>query len=265
MKLPIYLYALLLVSAMILSASCGKVSREAQASAVTNGTSASVPNETSAPPTPTLTIRKPSAATGAATNAANSAGATDANAPMDSSGTSGSPASVSYQPLEIPSGTRVSVRLQSPISSASAQSGDRFHAVLDSPIRVDGQTVAASGAEVTGKVVAAEHSGRLSHPGMLELELSSIQMGGRNVAIRTSRITARGASHKKRNLGWIGGGTGGGALLGGLLGGGKGALIGGLAGAGAGTATAAATGKHDVAFNVEHQLTFQLRQQVEIQ
>jgi uncharacterized membrane protein len=99
---------------------------------------------------------------------------------------------------------------------------------------------------------------------LLQLELSSIQVGGKEVVISTSRITARGVYHKKRNMGWIGGGAGGGALLGGLMGGGKGALIGSVAGAGAGTATAAATGKHDVAFNVEHPLTFQLRQQVEI-
>ena len=100
---------------------------------------------------------------------------------------------------------------------------------------------------------------------MLQLELSSIRLRGREIAISTSRVTARGASHKTRNLSWIGGGAGGGALLGGLMGGGKGALIGSVAGAGAGTATAAATGKHDVAFNVEHRLTFRLRQQVEVQ
>jgi hypothetical protein len=258
MKLPIYVCALLVTGTLILSASCGKVSKEAQTSGVTNGTST--------PSTPALITRKPSAdgVGGAPLNAGSAdAGGTLGSSPANAS-YGNSPASESYQPLEIPSGTRVSVRLQSPISSASAQPGDRFHAVLDSPIQADGQTVARSGAEVIGRVVAAEHSGRLEHPGMLQLELSSIRAEGREVAISTSRVTARGASHKKRNLGWIGGGAGGGALLGGLLGGGKGALIGGLAGAGAGTATAAATGKHDVAFNVEHQLTFQLRQQVEI-
>lgn len=221
----------LLASTLVFTASCGKLPPNAQA--VTPGTSPS--------PSPTLSSR-----------------ADTTSAPMSS------PARDSNQPLEIPSGTRVSVRLQSPISSANAQSGDRFRAVLDSPLGIHGQTVAPAGANVSGRVVAAEHSGRLEHPGMLQLELSSVQVGGKEVAIHTSRITARGASHKTRNLSWIGGGAGGGALLGGLMGGGKGALIGSVAGAGAGTATAAATGKHDVAFNVEHPLTFELRQQVEI-
>jgi hypothetical protein len=229
MKSPIH--ALLLFSSLLLAVSCGKVAPDAQTTAVTPGNAAS----------PSLSTR------------ADEGGARG-----------GGPASASDQPLEIPSGTRVSIRLQSSISSARAQRGDRFHAVLDSPLQVGGQTVAPVGSDVTGMVVAAAHSGRLEHPGMLTLELSSIQLRGKEVAINSSRITARGASHKKRNLGWIGGGAGGGALLGGLMGGGKGALIGGAAGAGAGTVTAAATGKHDVAFNAEHQLTFELRQQVEI-
>jgi hypothetical protein len=228
MKLSIY--ALLLAATLGLTASCSKVSQDAQAS----GTGAGNPGS------PTLAIR------------------------TDGGNASGTPATAASQPLEIPSGTRLTVRLQTSISSANAQPGDRFQAVLDSPLRVDGQTVAPGGAQVTGKVVAAEHSGRLEHPGMVQLALSSIQVGGRDVAISTSSVTARGASHKTRNLAWIGGGAGGGALLGGLIGGGKGALIGSAAGAGAGTATAAATGKHDVAFNVENLLTFRLRQQVEI-
>jgi hypothetical protein len=248
MKFPIYCHALLLASALVLTASCAKVSPDAQASGTVPGS----PSTTS----PTFSTR-PDAGTVSGSSAAS---------PGPDAGTAqAKPAAANYLPLEIPSGTPVSVRLQSSISSASAQPGDRFHAVLDSPLRVGGQTVAASGADVTGRVVAAQHSGRLEHPGMLQLELSSIRVRGREVAISTSSVTARGASHKKRNLGWIGGGAGGGALLGGLLGGGKGALIGSAAGAGAGTATAAATGKHDVAFNVEHQLTFRLRQQVEIQ
>ena len=240
------IYALILVGSLLLAVSCGKVTPNAQTTAVQPANGAS-PQTTAVQPangaSPTLSAR-PNEGAGRGSDSAST--------------------SASNQPLEIRSGTRIRVRLQSSISSASAQAGDRFQAVLDSPLQVDGKTVAPTGSEVTGKVVAAAHSGRLEHPGMLALELSSIQLRGKEVAIHTSRITARGTSHKKRNLGWIGGGAGGGALLGGLMGGGKGALIGAAAGAGAGTATAAATGKHDVGFNAEHQLTFELRQQVEV-
>ncbi|HVJ05515.1 MAG TPA: hypothetical protein VM578_07570 [Candidatus Saccharimonadales bacterium] len=252
------IHVLFLASALTLTVSCAKVSPDSQAAGgAANGVGAS----------PTLSTRadaNPAPANPASGSSATGNPANAYNAPVDNAPANGA-ATATYQPIEIPSGTSLSVRLQSSISSASAQPGDRFHAVLNSPLRVHGQTLASSGSEVVGKVVAAEHSGRLEHPGMLSLELDSIQVRGRNVAIQTSRVTAKGTSHKKRNLGWIGGGAGGGALLGGLMGGGKGAAIGAAAGAGAGTATAAATGKHDVAFNVEHQLTFQLRQPVVIQ
>jgi hypothetical protein len=166
--------------------------------------------------------------------------------------------------LTVPSGTPVTVRLQSAVSSETASAGDRFEAVLDAPLVVDGKTVAASGAAVSGKVVEAEKSGHLEHPGMIQIALSSITVNGKAIPISSSSVIARGASHKKRNLGWIGGGAAGGALIGGLAGGGKGALIGSAVGAGAGTGTAYATGKKDVGFGVERRLTFRLTQPITV-
>lgn len=166
--------------------------------------------------------------------------------------------------LTVPSGTPVTVRLQSAVSSESANAGDKFDAVLDAPLEINGKTVAPAGAAVTGRVVAAEKSGRLESPGMIQLALSSITVNGKAVPVSSSSVIARGASHKKRNLGWIGGGAAGGALIGGLAGGGKGALIGSAVGAGAGTGTAYATGKKDVGFGVERRLTFRLTQAVTV-
>lgn len=164
--------------------------------------------------------------------------------------------------LTVPSGTPVTVRLQSAVSSASNNAGDRFDAVLDGPLVISGKTVAPTGAAVTGRVVAVERSGRLEHPGMIQLALDTITINGKTVSVRSSSVIARGASHKKRNLAWIGGSTAGGALIGGLAGGGKGALIGSAVGAGAGTGAAYATGKKDVGFGTERRLTFRLTQPV---
>jgi hypothetical protein len=82
--------------------------------------------------------------------------------------------------------------------------------------------------------------------------------------LRTAHVVARGGSHKKRNWGWIGGGTGGGALIGAPAGGGKGALIGSGVGAAAGTTTAFITGKKDVVFGNERRLRFRLNQDVRV-
>lgn len=87
-------------------------------------------------------------------------------------------------------------------------------------------------------------------------------VGDRQVALVTSNVVAHGASHKKRNLSWIGGGTGGGALIGALAAGGKGALIGSGIGAAAGTTTAFITGKKNVAFGVERRLRFRLKDDI---
>jgi len=162
------------------------------------------------------------------------------------------------QEVVIPSGTAITVRLQNAVSSANSRPGDEFEATLDQPITVNGQTVAPEGTHVIGRVVAARHSGRLTHPGYLRIALSSVDVNGKAVPIQSSSVMVAGASHRRRNLTWIGGGAGGGALIGAIASGGTGALIGSAIGAAGGTSAAYATGKKDVGFGPERRLTFRL-------
>lgn len=166
--------------------------------------------------------------------------------------------------LTVPAGATIYVRLQQPLSSARAQAGQEFSAVLDESLVVENQTAVARGAAVTGKVVAARESGRLHNAGYIRITLASIALNGKPVPVETNSIFAGGGSFKKRDLSFIGGGAGGGALIGALAGGGKGAAIGSVLGAAGGTAAAYATGQKEVGFQTEQRLAFHLTQPLNI-
>ena len=174
------------------------------------------------------------------------------------------PVAAKPAPLVIPAGTSITVRLQNSVSSRYSVPGQPFEAVLDQPIVINNQVAVPTGSLVTGHVTSARRSGRLRHPGEIALTLDSVTIGERRVPVETSSVVARGGSHKKRNLAWIGGGTGGGALIGALAAGGKGALIGSGIGAAAGTTTAFFTGRKDVGFSAERRLRFRLNREVSL-
>jgi hypothetical protein len=156
----------------------------------------------------------------------------------------------------IPDGTQVQVRFIDNLTSETANQGDTFHATLEQEIVANGQTLYPKGADVTGQIVRAHRSGRLSDPGELELVLTSIAFGGRSYPVETQPYPIKGESHTKSNVGKIGGGTAVGAIIGAIAGGGKGAAIGAGVGAAAGTGAAAATGKKEARIESEAVLTF---------
>lgn len=156
--------------------------------------------------------------------------------------------------LTVPSGTPVRVILNGGLSARRNNVGDRFTGSLDGPLTSQGETVFPGGTAVSGEVVAAKGKGRFKGAGDLGIELTSI---GRE-RVSTTEYERIGKGRGKRTAGFIAGGGGIGALIGGLAGGGKGALIGGLAGAGAGTAASAYTGNRDVVIPSESRITFRL-------
>ena len=147
------------------------------------------------------------------------------------------------------------------MSAKNSNVGDAFAGELSSAVTTSGgKVVFPRGTRVEGTVTAAKGQGRFKGEGDLAIQLTSI--GGHQVT--TSSYLKQISGKGKRTAGFIGGGGGAGALIGGLAGGGKGALIGALAGAGAGTAGAALTGNKDVVIPAESVVSFTLQSPVTI-
>jgi hypothetical protein len=161
--------------------------------------------------------------------------------------------------VTVPAGTALSVRLNDTVDTGKTSAGSTFEGTLAQALTVQGMDVAPVGSAVAGKVTNAVSSGRLNRPAELALTLTSLTpTGGSAVDISTDTWSAKGESHKKRNLEMIGGGAGVGALVGAIAGGKKGAAIGGAVGAGAGTGAAAYTGKKEIVLPAETKLEFKL-------
>lgn len=161
-------------------------------------------------------------------------------------------------PLVVPAGTSLVVRMGNTIDTKTANTGDSFTGTLAQSIAVDGAVAIPSGAGVAGTVVDSKSPGRFKGEGTLSVALTSINVHGVPTSIQSSTYTQTVKGKGKRTAVMAGGGTGAGALIGGLAGGGKGALIGGLVGAGAGTAGAAFTGNKDLQIPAESVVTFKL-------
>jgi hypothetical protein len=202
------------------------------------------------------------AATPADQNTAGQPGAAGGNAPA----TKAAQLRASQpQPVVVPAGTTLTVRLGQAVGSKISQPGQSFSATLSSPVAVDGNTVIPAGAAAQGVVVDAKPLGRFKGGAVLELKLSSITVNGSEKSIQTSAVTRTEKGKGKRTAVLAGGGAAVGALIGGLAGGGKGAAIGAVAGGGAGTGGAAFTGNKDIVLPAESAVSFKLKSPLEVQ
>lgn len=160
--------------------------------------------------------------------------------------------STAMQTVYLPSGTEIQVRVNESLSSERSQAGDTFTGSLINSIDDDrGYVIFERGTPVTGRVISAKPSGRLSDSGELVLTINSIRSETKVANLTVSEKEITGVNHSGSNTAKIGGGAVLGAIIGGIAGGGKGAAIGAGAGAAAGTGAAAATGKKEAKVDPE--------------
>jgi hypothetical protein len=160
--------------------------------------------------------------------------------------------------LDVPSGTRITVRMGSELSTDKDQAGDPWSGTLSEDVLV-GNTVAwAAGTTVSGVVAQSTPAGRLaSGKGGLGIRLTTV---GRN-GVDAGTYLVVGDNLGKRDAKFIGGTAALGALVGILTdknNQGDHALGGAAAGALAGTALAAGTADTVIRIPSNHTVTFSL-------
>jgi len=163
------------------------------------------------------------------------------------------------QKVTIPSGTSLAIRLVDTVDSETAQQGQTFHATLDSPLAVEGDTVVPAGYDVEGHVVEVKSAGKFAGQSVLALQLDRISVNGKSYSIQTDQYRRQGSSRTKNTAAKVGTGAAIGAIIGGIAGGGKGAAIGAAAGGGLGGGVQAATHGQQIKLPSETVLNFTLQ------
>ncbi len=109
-------------------------------------------------------------------NAANPAQSTSTAAPAQPAQTQ--PAPAAPQPIVVPAGTTVTVRLAQSVGSKISQAGQGFSGTVTDPVVVGGTTAIPAGAKVSGTVLDAKPLGRFAGGASLSLRLTSVNIHG---------------------------------------------------------------------------------------
>ncbi len=149
----------------------------------------------------------------------------------------------------IPEGTVIELRMETGLNSATSRVDDTFKANVLRSVSLDGRVAVPENSTVDGRVTSVQPAERSSRSGVIGVEFTQLSINGRSYAIDGTLTSLRaderkqiidaesrvkGKSSTPRNILFIGGGAGVGAVIGAIAGGGKGAGIGVLTGGGAG-------------------------------
>jgi len=168
----------------------------------------------------------------------------------------------------VPAGTKVSVRTEDTIDSATATEGQTYPAeITDNVLDANGAVVIPHGSDAKIVIRSASKGGRIHGASDLVLDLASISVEGQEYRVSTTGLQQtgkQGLGANKRTAEYTGGAAAIGAIIGAIAGGGKGAAIGAGAGAGAGAATQVITKGGSIKVPVETVLTFELDKPIQI-
>jgi outer membrane biosynthesis protein TonB len=168
-------------------------------------------------------------------------------------------------PVTIPAGTLLQIRLSEPLDITRVQDGATFQATAASDVFEGNVLAIPRGAVLQGSVVHVKKPGALGGSGELQLQITSVDLGGRMYPVTTDLWSNKGPSKAGYTAGNTAGGAIAGAIIGGIIGRGPGAAIGALAGGGAGMAASAATNGPRLYLPAETLLNFHLANATTVQ
>lgn len=169
------------------------------------------------------------------------------------------------QPVVVPSGELLRIRLNRTLSSNRTPAGTIFDGVITNDVVANGVVAIPRGASVQGTVVDAKSSGVLKGRGEISIQLTQVTLAGRQYPIVSDLWAHHGGDKTIESINKTAGFGAGGALLGALAGGGKGAAIGAGVGAAVGLGSAAASGNGQVFLPAETLVTFHLAEPANLQ
>lgn len=190
-----------------------------------------------------------------------------ASAQTAPAGAAGNPApAASVQPLTIPSGTKVPLKLDHAISTKESHDGDAVYAETTFPVVLNDRVLIPAGTYVQGRISRIQRAGRIK--GRAEVQMHFTTMiypsgytvmlpgalqnapGVDNTNMKGEEGTIRGDSQTAQKVGTVAGTAATGTVIGAATHGGTGALIGAGIGGAVGSAIALLTRGNDVKLDV---------------
>ncbi len=184
-------------------------------------------------------------------------------------------------PYILPAGTVIRVKMDNGITSRSASVNDTFTTTVAAPVIVRSVEVIPAGTVIEGRVVKVGHAKRGGGAGFINISFETLKLkdgttrkiagelgaGEENDPADTDADIDTGdidgtAGSPTTSVGFIAGGAGAGALVGGLAKGSGGAVIGGALGAGAGALASYLRKGEEAVIKTDAQLSVVLRQSV---
>jgi hypothetical protein len=168
------------------------------------------------------------------------------------------------EPVIVPAGTTLRVRINQGMDSKKTAPGTPFDGVVLSDVVAGGSVAIPRGAAVQGVVADVRNAGELKGQGALMLKLTELTLGGQTYSLTSDFWSHQGADKLGSTVGNTVGLSAVGAVIGAIAGGGVGAAVGAGVGGVAGLGVSSASHQGEAMIPAEAIVSFRLTQPAEL-